>query len=92
MYMKNTKDVFNVAVIFNEEDNTYVVEVDGQSIGVFTTEREAIGHAELITFIYDAGYQQKEKDYANLTEEDTHYPFELPDNITFNNNFAGSNQ
>lgn len=87
--MKNTNDMFQVAVIHDELENTYEVEVDGQSIQVFKNKADADGLAELLTFTYDVGYEQKEKEFEQITEEDTHFPFEMPDKFTFINNFAG---
>ena len=88
--MANTKKSFHIATIYDNQTNTYEVEVDGQMVGQFNDKAEAMGHAELLTFVFDVGYEQRDKDYDEITEEDTYFPFEMPDNFRFDNNFAGN--
>lgn len=90
--MGDTKDIFQVAVIKNEEENTHDVEVDGQIVGRFRSEIEANEYSDLLCYVHEMGYQQKELELTKVTEEDTHAPFEMPDSFTFKNNFAGDSE
>lgn len=90
--MKNTKDNFQIANIYDNTNNTYEVEVDGQLVGVFNDKADAKNHAELLSYVFDAGYEQKTKDMKEITEEDTYFPFELPDDVSFENTFAGDSE
>lgn len=88
--MNKPKKSFHVATIHDQTANTYTVEVDGQMVGQFGEQADAMNHAELLSFVFDVGYESKTKDYEEVTEDDTYFPFELPDNFSFRNNFAGN--
>lgn len=85
-------DAFHIATIFDPSTNTYEVEVDGQTLESFTKKEEATSYSELLAFVFDVGYETKEKDYQTITEDDVYFPFELPDNARFINRFAGDGE
>ena len=90
--MNNDTGAFHSATIFDQINNQYEVEVDGQVLESFRTKEEAINYAELLAFVFDVGYETKEKESITVTEEDVYFPFELPDNARFENRFAGNGE